>query len=631
MKIGRSSVRTKTLLYFLLANYAISLVVALPLLSYGPGFEDPFAWLYTHIAYLSNFALILLVLGLILWPFTRWIASSWQIYVLPPALLYVYQVFLSADVHIYEIFRYHLNGLVWNTLTTEGAEDSVHVGGTTLTAVVIYLLVLMAVEWGSLALIVAAMGRAARRERPSYFLRGRIGLVALSALLITVFADKGIFAYANFNERTDIIRYQKLFPLYLPLFADETLEKYLGVKKPHPGITYQAKSSLLQYPAKGFQVEDHLKPINIVWVAVESWRFDMMNAEITPNIEAFSRRALVFENHYSGGNATRFGVFSLFYGIYATYWHQFLAERQSPVFMDTLQREGYQFKIMSSTQLSYPETRSTSLVHIPSSDIEDRLPGNGGPDRDPLIARKFDQFIAQRDTKRPFFSFMFLDSPHAPYRYPAAYAKFQPTVDEINYFEVKKANAAVNESHPLFNRYKNAIYFTDSAVGEILNSIRKRGLLNSTVVVITGDHGEEFYETGYFGHTSAFSRYQTQVPFILYVPGEKPGRVTRLTSHLDLVPTMMSLMGSKIDPATYSHGRSLLDLRGEPYVVSSGWDTFAIIDPGATVVLSSEIYNTKSAEVHVGDYQVTDRPKPILVSRSAELLEVTRRLGNFLR
>ena len=226
---------------------------------------------------------------------------------------------------------------------------------------------------------------------------------------------------------------------------------------------------------------------------------------------------------------------------------------------------------------------------------------------------------------------MFLDSPHAPYRYPDNFAKFQPAVDEINYFEVKKANAQVDQNHPLFNRYRNSIYFTDSVVSRIIADLKKADLMDSTVVIITGDHGEEFDETGYYGHTSAFSDYQVKVPFILHLPGGKPATMTNLTSHLDVVPTMLSLMGSRIDPSIYSHGRSLFSKTENPYVVSSGWDTFAIIDPGATIILSTEIYKASTAEVRVGKYQLARESRPVLNARGQELLEVSTKLSNFLK
>ncbi len=622
--------RTRSLRYFLAANYIIALIIAHPYLSYGPATEDFPAWAYTRLAFLSTFAIFILLFGIFLYPLTRLIKSPIQLYIVPPAALLLFQILLLIDVQIYNIFRFHINGLVINTLMTEGAGDSVQIGRKTVITFIMFLAILIAAEWGIMWGIVRYTSR--QTKKILRYGRYKIAAIILPLLLTTtIVSDKLIFAYANFYDMTDITRYQKLFPLYLPLFADETIEKYLGWKKEKSTIEYQAKSSMLNYPSPGFTFEDNLKPFNIVWIAIESWRFDMLNDDVTPNIHRFSRDAIVFQNHYSGGNGSRFGVYSMFYGIYGTYWHQFLAERRSPVFLDLLQKMGYDFRILSSTQLTYPEFRRTAFVNIPADSIDDRLPGKGGNERDTWLAKRFEQFITTRNPGRPFFSFLFLDSPHAPYRYPVNFAKYQPTVDEINYFEVKKANAQVDNAHPLFNRYRNSIFFTDSVVSKIIADIKKANLMDSTIIIITGDHGEEFNETGYYGHTSAFSDYQVKVPLILHVPGERPAKINRLTSHLDVVPTMFSLMSSNMNPSLYSHGRSLFSNDESPYIVSSNWDNFAIIDPQATIVLSSEIYKASTAEVRVGKYNLARETRPVLEARGRAMLEVTTRLSNFLK
>lgn len=625
-------IRAKTLFFFLIANYIISLIIAFPYLSYGPVTGDFPAWVYTRIAFLSNFAIFILVIGLFLWPFTRFIKSSVQLFSIPPIVMFLFQVFLLVDVHIYEIFRFHINGIVINTLTTEGASDSVQVGSKTLIMSALLILFLLLIEFGMLLGLYRYFSRSLSRRFIEKLRPRKAVLVSVLLFLMIIFADKLIFAYANFYDMNNITRYQKLYPMYLPLFADEAMEKYLGMKKEKILIEYKVKSSLLNYPAPDFKIESNLKPVNIVWIAIDSWRFDMMNEEITPHISEFSRQALLFENHYSGGNATRFGIFSMFYGLYGTYWHQILAERKPPVFMDTLQGMGYEFKILSSTHLTYPEFRKTAFVKITPDAIDDALPGKSAAERDLWIGKRFDEFLEKRDKSKPFFSFMFLDSPHAPYRYTPEFARYQPAVEEINYLKFKKANATFDAVKPIYNRYRNAVSFSDYAVHQILSGLKKRGLLKNTIVAITGDHGEEFYETGFFGHTSSYSKYQTNVPFILYVPGEKPAKITKLTSHLDMVPTMLSLMGSKMNPALYSHGRSLLGAEENHYVVSSGWDNFAVIDKDATVILSTEIYNAGSAEVRLGEkYEMPDNRRPILTARSKQLLDVTKNMSNFLK
>lgn len=622
----------RELFYFVLGNYLLSLFLAREYLSFAPTFETHLGWFYTRVAFLSHFAMILMIIGIILLPFTLFIRSRIQMWILPPLMMFIYQTILLTDVKIYTLFRFHFNGLVFNTLTTEGSWDSVKLGNKTILTIVIVLLLLAAAEWGGMGLLMRyKSGRSNNVSRERLKWRKSLIYIILPFFIIVV-TDKLLFAYANFYEMTNITRYQKLFPLYQPLFMDETFEKYLGWKKERStALLPNQTGTMLNYPHRDPDTSGDLKKWNIVWITIESWRFDMMNRDITPNISDFTKEALIFNNHYSGGNASRFGIFSMFYGIYGTYWHQFLSERRSPVLIDTLMKLGYDLNIMSSTRLTYPEMRSTAFVKVPETSIEDHISGNAGDERDTNMEKLFRTFLNNRDKDKPFFSFMFLDAPHAPYRFPKGFEKYTPVVDEVNYFQVKKNGSEVNQDHPLFNRYRNAIYFDDSVVGRIIRDIKDTGQMDKTIIVITGDHGEEFFETGYYGHNTTFSPWQSKVPFILYVPGIKPHKVDRLTSHLDLAPTMLSLIGIRTDPSYYSQGRSLLDENEHPYVVISGWDTFAMVEKDAAIVLSTESYNAGMADVYTGNYEPAEDPKVILKEKMGQLVEVTKNLGSFLK
>lgn len=612
--------RSLVLFWFLAANYVLSLAIAYPYLAYGPERDHVLPWLEIRLTFLGHFAALTLVLGLLLWPVAALIRSRTLLLIWPPAVLLIYQLLLMADVRIYSLFRFHINGLVINTLTTEGSWDSVTLGGATIATALAAAAALALAEWGGMALLLR------RGSRPGW----RVPVLAVACALVLITTEKLAFAYANFYDRLEVTRYQRLFPLYRPLLLDQTIERHLGWEKPPPLVTATAPSGgLLHYPAGTVDFETDAPRWNIVWIVVESWRADSLNEELMPALTAFGRRAKVFDRHYSGGNATRFGIFSLFYGLYGSYWHQFLAERRSPVFVDGLNRLGYEFWIASSTQLSYPEFRDTAFVNVPQSAIDDRLPGTGAAARDPVMAERFEQFLDQpRD--RPFFAFLFPDSPHAPYHYPPEFERYRPVTEQINYFSIKKGDKP-GEVEGLHNRYRNSVSYTDTIVARMLRALEARGQLDRTIIVITGDHGQEFFETGYLGHNSAFSTYQTMVPMILYWPGVTPGRESRLTSHLDVVPTMFDLLGVHADAALYSQGRSLLGGEEHRFVVVSGWDTVGVIDGDSTLVLSTESYNAGMIEARVSGYALADDPRRIVAARSRDLMDLTRGLGSFLR
>ena len=97
----------------------------------------------------------------------------------------------------------------------------------------------------------------------------------------------------------------------------------------------------------------------------ESLRADMLDPEIRPSTWNFAHQAHRFNQHYSGGNGTRMGLFSAFYGIYGPYWFPFLEARRSPVIMDVLQQQGYQLDLHTSAKFSYPEFDKTIFAGVP--------------------------------------------------------------------------------------------------------------------------------------------------------------------------------------------------------------------------------------------------------------------------
>ena len=76
---------------------------------------------------------------------------------------------------------------------------------------------------------------------------------------------------------------------------------------------------------------------------------------------------------------------------------------------------GYDFSILSSTRLAFPEFRNTAFVRIPQF-IEDEVSKGSTAGRDRIITEKFLRFLRNRKSDKPFFAFLFYDSTHQPYR-----------------------------------------------------------------------------------------------------------------------------------------------------------------------------------------------------------------------
>ncbi len=603
----------------LAANLPLSLLLGALYPAATPGIRGPLGWGFVAAALVSNTAMVYALLFALLAAVALAVPTRLAAWLAVPLLVLLHAATV-VDATLYRIFRYHFNGMVWNVLVTPGAWDSVDLGAATV-ATFLVLVLLLAVAEAALARRCLARVEAGRPALP---LRGRWILLALG---LCVAADKGLFAWADLFNRTEVTRFVKLYPLYQPLTVKRLAQRAFGFRvNREEGLTRVGRSATLRYPLHPLVRAPGGPTPNVVVVLLDCWRWDMLDPEVTPNLARFARAEDVVwcRNHRSGGNATRFGVFSLLYGLYAYDWHAFLGERRSPVLLDELQRLGYDFKILSSTRLTYPEFRKCAFVHLAAA-IEDQLPGEDGAVRDPEQVRRLLAWLRERPhPERPFFAFLFFDAPHGRV-YPPAFARFGKG-EQTNYLVAGEAEVARAKRD-----YMNALYFNDHLVGRLLAGLREGGWLDQTILLFTGDHGEEFREHGYFGHTSAFTPEQTRVPFLLHLPGHGHQEIHHITSHLDFAPTVLEALGYTNPPGDYANGTSLFDPNHPPYAVACGWSDCAVIDDTATLVFSMESYGGARTQVLDADYRPLPDRRRVLAARSRTLVEVSRGFRRFLR
>lgn len=103
-------------------------------------------------------------------------------------------------------------------------------------------------------------------------------------------------------------------------------------------------------------------------------------------------------------------------------------------------------------------------------------------------------------------------------------------------------SAQFGEDEPS-DRYDGEIRYTDGYLGEVLESLEDLGLADSTVVVLFADHGEEFGEHGELYHGHTLHRELVRVPLMIRAPGFPSGRVSTPVRTVDLMPTVLELVG----------------------------------------------------------------------------------------
>ena len=535
----------------------------------------------------------------------------------------VTNVALVVDFFIYRLFKFHINAMVLNILTSPDAMDSIQTG---ILPIVVFLLLVVGFIWFELYLIkkLEALNGEYKRE-----LNSKLNRAITIPLIVIILSEKVTYGMASLFSKNEIVSKFEVTPLYQPLTFTKFASKYFGFKAEE-----QAKYSIktkadLNYPLKPIELSSNPKRFNIFIFASDAVKYSIVNSDTTPNIEKFKRDSLVFKHHFSGGNSTRFGIFSLMYGLNSTYWFSFLNANQKPILFDVLKRLGYNISIISSTNTNWPEFRKTCYVDVQSS-IQDKFKGEPWR-KDRQSTECFLKMVDNYSKREPLFSFIFLDSPHG-YSYPEKYNRYGAKSKEINYLSIAKDSEELKET---IKRYKNAVYYNDMLFGEMIAKLKERGLYDESLIIYTSDHGQEFFEYGSFGHNTSFSKGQIHIPFIVKLPkslqglGLEKNINSSMTSHQDFVPTLLSLLGLKNSPKEYSNGKNIF-AKGfkREYIFSANWNNSAIVTKELTYVFSNLPNRILSNEVRdTQTYRLLDGKK----SNSKLILDTINENRKFLK
>ena len=344
-----------------------------------------------------------------------------------------------------------------------------------------------------------------------------------------------------------------------------------------------------------------------------------------PQLARWGENHLVGDENYSSGNTTRYGLFGLIYGLHGSYWQSAWAGHDSPVLIRALKQLGYKFRILSCTDLNFPEFRGTAFVDVLDT-VTDKW-DCPRVDRDRLMTDEFIKFVGEGRT--PFFAFLFYDASHQPYRYPPEHGVFNTgTVsEEINYVALARQGG---DFGLVENRFRNSLHYVDAELGRALHALEERGLLDNTLVFIVGDHGEAFGELGLFGHDSTFDRYQTRTLLVAHVPGEAPRHIHRVTSHEDVPATVLTYMGAENPLADYTQGLPLTTNATRPFVFISSWGTAAIVSTNTIISFGLEAYNADITILDTNDVPLPNQRAALAAHRS-ELVAAMEAMREFKR
>ncbi len=194
-----------------------------------------------------------------------------------------------------------------------------------------------------------------------------------------------------------------------------------------------------------------------------------------------------------------------------------------------------------------------------------------------------DDFLIWLDSgeeSKPFFAAVHCYDPHVPYNAPEPFRSLYTDPDytgvydetwgetfesiiDINSGILTPSQADINN---LIAIYDGELAYMDSEIGKLFQELRSRGLHENTIIVVVGDHGEEFLEHGRVEHGDNFYQETTHVPLIIAGPGFNTGRViSESVAQLDIAATIVAAVGIEftiLEPAvnlaeTVNSGRDI--------------------------------------------------------------------------
>lgn len=284
------------------------------------------------------------------------------------------------------------------------------------------------------------------------------------------------------------------------------------------------------------------RPLNVLLISVDTVRADRMSLyghdrPTSPRIDALGARSVVFERAYPAANQTRHALPTMHAGRHIDFMR---TDRRSTsvLFVEGNHLLFERLKAAGLATEAHLSHYFNHYLHLGLGQGIDRVVDVKQKVRSPLSAPTItDNAIAGLDRHRGerWAMWVHYTEPHAPYQ----------------------AHDGIHFGDDPIDRYDGEILRVDREIGRLLDALDRRGLTDSTVIVITSDHGEEFGEHGREFHGKQLYEESIRVPLLIAAPGLPPARIPEPVSQIDLAHTVANLLG--LPPAPGYGALSLVD------------------------------------------------------------------------
>ena len=284
---------------------------------------------------------------------------------------------------------------------------------------------------------------------------------------------------------------------------------------------------------------------NVLLITIDTLRYDRVGIldprhVKTPNLDALAKRSLVFTRAFSHNPVTLpahinilTGATPLFHGVSDNIG--FKLDKSFLTLPQYLRRFGYRTAAFIG---AFPLDSRFGLDQ--GFDLYDDFYGTRNEREFFFVERPAEKVIAPamawigKQTQK-WFGWIHLFDPHQPYLPPSPF---------------KETYAA--------DPYSGEVAYVDAQLGVLFDFLRKKHLLEKTMVILTADHGEALGEKGEDTHSYFAYNNTIHVPLFIHIPGRKPQTFAKNVCHTDIFPTVCDALNLKIPPKL--QGESLLEI-----------------------------------------------------------------------
>lgn len=312
----------------------------------------------------------------------------------------------------------------------------------------------------------------------------------------------------------------------------------------------------------------HKAPLVIVYL-VDTLRADHTTPygyarDTTPELMAFSKEAVLFEQAIAQASWTRPSVASLFTSLPP-------GRHGAVQLRDTLDARHLTLaEMLSAKGFSTSAAIANSVIYSQGGGFEqgfDLFRGmhgqGGGPSKLVEAAGVVDEALRQVDARRglPTFLYVHTMDPHVPYAPPAPFdTRWEPHATE----EHPAVDPRTDYKEPLDRerfvaRYDGDVAYGDQEFGRFVRELKRRGLYDQALLVFLADHGEEFQEHGGWLHGRSVFDELVRIPLLMKLPGQAQAgrRVAQQVQIVDLLPTILQSQGLPVPEPPAIAGRPL--------------------------------------------------------------------------